>query len=270
MASIVEEALPPIVADSDWEGTTVRRTLLTLTALAVWGLTLWAQPAKDTPSAAAVRKRLQAKISVEFKDERLQDVVKELEEKIRDAAGGGDVKFKIDNVGGVTNNITVGKYKAKSKPAVEVLDEIFKPMDLGYVVISKEYKTYKGGRFDGWVLIEKGKARGYPEGSEPGKDKAEEKPAKDKTAVKDKTAAKDKGKDDTKDKTAAKDKSEDKDKGGADDKAEEAAANALKLAKKRIDAGLKTKAKESLQSIIKEYPKTKAAAEAKVLLEKLK
>ena len=35
----------------------------------------------------------------------------------------------------------------------EVLEAMFKPRDLGYIVISKEYKTYKGGRYDGWLLI---------------------------------------------------------------------------------------------------------------------
>jgi hypothetical protein len=248
------------------------RTLLILSLFAVGGLTLWAQAPKDTPSAAATRKKLQAKIKVNFKEGKLKEVMDEIKDKIKEATGL-EFSYVLDTVGGVSQNISVN-YKGEGT-AEKVLDEMLGKMDMGYIVISGKYKKLPE-RYDGWVLIVKGKERGYPEGEGPAKDKAVTKDKaktddKDKAPPKDKTVAKDKGKDDAKDKAAVKDKGEEKDKGGGDDdKAEAAAASALKLAKKRIDAGLKTKAKESLQSIIKEYPKTKAAAEAKQLLEKLK
>jgi hypothetical protein len=246
----------------------VRRTLLTLCALAVCGLTLWAQASKDSPAAAATRKKLQAKVSVDFKDAKMSEIAKELKDKVKDATGQ-ELSIVLDNVGGVSNNLTVPKYQAKDKTVAEILDEMFKPLDMGYIVISKEYKNYKG-RYDGWVLFVKGKERGYAEGIEP-----KETPAKDKAKTSDKDkVAKDKAKTDDKDKakTQEKDKAtaEDKDKGGGEDKMEAQAASALKLSKDRIKLGLKAKAKESLQDLIKHYPKTKAAEEARELVKTLK
>ncbi|HTU89047.1 MAG TPA: hypothetical protein VMF69_03020, partial [Gemmataceae bacterium] len=57
--------------------------------------------------------------------------------------------------GGVSNN-TKFTYKAEDKPLEEVLDEMFKKNDLGYIVISQQ-----GNAYDGTILIVKGKARGY-------------------------------------------------------------------------------------------------------------
>ena len=51
-------------------------------------------------------------------------------------------------------------YKGKGSLA-QVLDELGKKHDLGYIIISKEYKTYKG-KYDGYLLITKGKERGFP------------------------------------------------------------------------------------------------------------
>jgi hypothetical protein len=243
----------------------VRRTLLTLCALAIFGLTLWAQAPKDTPSAAATRKKLQAQIKVDFKEAKLKEVMDDIKDKIKDKTGL-EFSYVLDSPGGVSQNISVN-YKGEGT-VEKVFDEMLGKMDMGYIVISGKYKKLPE-RYDGWVLIVKGKERGYPEGVEP-----KETPAKDKG----KTVAKDKAKTDDKDK-AAKDKAktddkdkaaEDKDKGGGDEKVEEQAANALKLAKKRIELGLKAKAKESLQDLIKQYPKTKAAEEARELVKTLK
>jgi S1-C subfamily serine protease len=57
---------------------------------------------------------------------------------------------------------------------------------------------------------------------------------------------------------------------GDADKAEQAAASKLRLAKTLADDGKLEKAKERYEAIIASYPDTKAAAEAKVLLERLK
>lgn len=249
----------------------MRSLLLTASVVALCGLALTAADApKDTPAAAATRKKLKAKIDVEFKEEKMSDVVATLKEKIKDASGQ-DISIQIDNVGGVTNNLTV-TYKGKGT-VEEVLDAMFTPRDLGYIVVNKEYKTYKGGRYDGWLLIVKGKERGFAEGSEPAKDEPKDKAAKDKAekdkaATKDKTAAKDKDKTEAKDKdkAAAKDKPATED----GDKVEMAAASKLKLCKKLVDGKQVDKAISRLKELIKEYPNTKAAEEAKKLLEKLK
>jgi FimV-like protein len=57
---------------------------------------------------------------------------------------------------------------------------------------------------------------------------------------------------------------------GSDEKNDELAATKLKFAKSLIDDGKKDKARERLQEIIKKYPKSNAAEEAKELLKKLK
>ena len=263
----------PNFAGSIWEESTVRRLLLTSALLAVCGLALWAQDkVKDTPAAAATRKKLQAKVKVDYKEGKLKEVFDDLKDKIKEATGQ-EFSYALDTVGGVSQNISVN-YKGEGT-VEKVLDEMLGKMDMGYIVVAGEYKRYKG-RYDGWVLIVKGKERGYPEGSGPAKDKATAKDGddtKDKAPAKDKAVAKDKGdKDKTpaKDKASAKDKEDAKDKGGDDDKAEKEAANSLRLAKKLIAAGVKTKAIERLKELIKQYPKTKAAEEAKKLLETLK
>src|SRR5262245_58244937 len=112
---------------------------------AICGLSLLAADTpKDTPAAAATRKKLKAKIEVEFKEERMIDLVATLKDKIKDVTNQ-DISFKIDNQGGVTNNLTV-TYKGKGT-VEEILDAMFTPKDLGYVVFSKEKD-----RYDGWVL----------------------------------------------------------------------------------------------------------------------
>lgn len=233
----------------------MRRQVLTTAVIVACGLALWAADTpKDTPAAAATRKKLQAKISVDFKDTRLEDMKKEIQDKVKDATGM-DLSIVLDNVGGVSNNFTV-TYSGKDKTVEQIFDEMFAKNDMGYIVVSKEYKNYKT-RYDGWVLIVKGKERGYPAGAEPGA-KAEE-PAKDKA----KTTAKDKATTPTKDKATAPEKPPED-----GDKAEAAAASKLKLAKKLAAAGSVDKAKERYKEIIKEYPKTKAADEARELLKK--
>jgi hypothetical protein len=231
----------------------VYRLVLAGTIITICGLTLWAadKPPKDTFAAAATRKKLETAISVEFDETRLEDVAKEIAEKVKDATGR-ELSFKLDNVGGISNNYKL-TYNAEKKPVTVILDELFKPHDMGYIVISDKYKTYNN-RYDGWVLIVKGKERGYPEGVNPTaaedpKDKAD--PGKDKPVVKE---------DPNKDKPPVENP----------DKDEMMAATRLKLARLLANGGKPEKAIVYCEEILKNYPKTKAAAEAKELLEKLK
>jgi hypothetical protein len=119
---------------------------------------LWAAD-KDTKAAAATREKLKQKVSVEFKDELLRNVLDELKDQVK------GLKFQVDTKGGVSMNRKI-TYKAKNKPLDEVLDEMFKKEGFGYIVISNE----KDVQYDGALLIKQGKERGYPEGKEP-KDK---------------------------------------------------------------------------------------------------
>lgn len=225
---------------------------------AISGLMLssaWAAE-KDTPAAAATRKKLQAKISVDYKDVRLKEIMDDIKQKVNDVTGM-DLSIYMDNPGGVSNNSTLS-YSAKDQSVAEILDGMFKNNDLGYVVISKEYKTYKG-RYDGWLLIVKGKERGYPE--EPDKEPAAKDRDKDK-----KSAEKPKSKS-ANDKPPA-DKPLDKPEDDSE-KAERDAGRQLKYVKTFIEDGKNDLAIKHCKEIIKKYPKTKAAEEAKKLLEKL-
>jgi TolA-binding protein len=224
----------------------VRRLFFTVLVVAAGGLVGSAQVAKDTQPAAATRKKLQAKISVEFKDTRLEDALKEMKQLVEEA-GAGSLSFQYDL--GVSRNLTV-TYTGKDETLEKVLDGTFQKNGLGYVVVSKDKD-----RYDGWILIKQGNERGYPEGQSPAK-------TADKTATKDKPPSDKASKD--KDKPAGKDKPVDD-----ADKAEQLAASRLNRAKDLLDAGKGDKAKEWFQDIIKTYPKTKAADEARKLLEKL-
>jgi hypothetical protein len=114
---------------------------------------------KDTEKAAATRKALDSKISVDYKDTLVQDVAKDLAEKIKDASKT-DVTVKVDSlISGLTRNQKIN-YTGKDKPVTEILDEMGKKNGLGYIVISGKYGT-KYPKDDGTLLITKGEDRGY-------------------------------------------------------------------------------------------------------------
>jgi hypothetical protein len=108
----------------------------------------------DTPKAAATRKKLKEKVSVDFKDTRLEDAIDDIKEQIK------GLSILLDTKGGVSRNQTVS-YKAKDKALDEVLDEMFKKSDLGYIVISR-----KGNAYDGSIQVRKSKERGFPIGKD--------------------------------------------------------------------------------------------------------
>ncbi len=121
--------------------------------LAVSANLIAADEEKDTPKAAATRKLLKTKISVDYKDTTLSDVIDDIKDQIKDKSKKNLFVLK-DNKGGVSNN-TKFSYKADNKTLEEVLDEMFKKNDMGYVVVTK-------GTYDGALMIVKGNARGYP------------------------------------------------------------------------------------------------------------
>ena len=232
----------------------------------ILGFLLFASPGwanakdKDSPAAAATRKKLQAKISVDYKEAALKEVMEDLKQKVKDATDM-ELSIQLDNAGGVSNNSKI-TFAAESQTVADVLDKMFKDNGLGYIVVSKEYKTYKG-RYDGWLLIVKGKERGYPEGE--GSGGAEEKGP----AAKEKAKPKEKQDKPVKDKeksTAEKSKETTEEPA---EKQEREASRHLKYAKTYLLDGNKDKAIEKFKEIIKKYPKTKAAAEAKKSLEEL-
>ena len=137
---------------------------LSLIAFALAGAV--AQDAKDTEKAAATRKALMSKISVDYKDTLMQDVVTDLADQMKTATSM-KVATKLDVTSGVSQNTKV-THEAKNKTVAEVLDEIGKKYDIGYVVVSGTYKSPTktfGKEFDGTIIIKKGSERGYPEKS---------------------------------------------------------------------------------------------------------
>jgi hypothetical protein len=116
---------------------------------------LFAAEEKDTPKAAVTRQLLKTKVSVDYKDTPLSEVIDDIKDQIKDKTKKV-LGVRVDNKGGVSNN-TKFTYKADDKPLEEVLDEMFQKNDLGYIVISQQ-----GNAYDGTLLIVKGKARGYP------------------------------------------------------------------------------------------------------------
>ena len=131
------------------------RMLVSFTALTTLILVIHARDVRgadddDTPEAAKTRKLLKTKISVEFKDTRLEDAMDEIKTEVK------GFKFLLDKAGGVSRNQTI-TYKAKDKTVEVILDEMLAKPDLGYIIISK-----KGNAYNGLVQIRKSKERGTP------------------------------------------------------------------------------------------------------------
>src|SRR5262245_8648034 len=89
----------------------------------------------DTPKAEATRKVLKStRLTVDFDDARLEEIMEELKEK---APG---FKFMLDSKGGVSRNSKL-TYKAKDQPVEEILNGLCKKGgDLGWYVISVKNK----------------------------------------------------------------------------------------------------------------------------------
>lgn len=116
--------------------------------------------AQDSNSAKTTRKKLQQKISVEFKEERTKDVFDQVFGEMDKAP-----RFKIDNASGVSNNSKLS-YKCKDKSVEKVLNELCDKLDCGWYVVSNAANN----KVDGTVVIRKstkGKERGYEAGKEP-------------------------------------------------------------------------------------------------------
>ncbi|GIW81026.1 MAG: hypothetical protein KatS3mg105_2833 [Gemmatales bacterium] len=130
------------------------RSLLTAALVALSASVLVADgAAKDTPAAAATRKKLKTKVKIDVKNEFFREVLAEINEYVEEA-GHTPIGWKYDL--GVSMNTRV-TFKGEGT-VEEVLDKLLKIRELGYIVISKP-----GDRYDGWILIKMGKERGYPE-----------------------------------------------------------------------------------------------------------
>ena len=118
--------------------------------------------AQDSKSAAATRKKMQQKVTLNAKEigikAFLDDLKLELEQEIR---------FKIDNANGLSNNMKVS-YSCKDATVEKVLNDMSDKFDFGYYVIS----NVANNKIDGTILVRRlmsGKERGYEAGKEPKK-----------------------------------------------------------------------------------------------------
>ena len=127
-------------------------------ALAVCGVGVIV--AQESNAAKTTRKKLQQKVTVDFKDEGTKAVIEQVFGEMDKAP-----KFKIDNASGVSNNTKL-TYKAKDKSVEQILNDISDKLDCGWYVVSNAANN----KVDGSVVIRKntkGKERGYEAGKEP-------------------------------------------------------------------------------------------------------
>jgi hypothetical protein len=130
----------------------VKRLILSCTLIALFAVPAPSR-ADDTTKAAATRKVLKTKkITVDFDDVRLEEIVEDLKEKT-------GLKFLLDSKGGVSRNSKFS-YKGKDQTLEEVFAGLFAKSDLGYFI--DQSKAY-----DGLIKITKGGERGYEKGKEP-------------------------------------------------------------------------------------------------------
>jgi hypothetical protein len=202
-----------------------------------------ADPPKDTPSAAHTRtKKLKTKVTLEYKNEMLREILADIAGQIENA---GLNKLSVAYANGVNMNMRLS-VNVKDKTVEEALEELLKPAELGYVVVSKDKD-----RYDGWIRITKGNERGFELGTDTkGTETKKEDPKKEVTR-----------KEDPK-------KEDPKDPPKTDE--EKVATGKLGLAKLQISGGKPEKAVPILEEIVNKFPMTKAAEEAKKLLEKYK
>lgn len=227
-----------------------------LTAAVAAGVASAAEPAKDTAAAEFTRtKKLKGKVSVEAKNQPFKEILADISGQLEDAKLGPiSASYDIGISGNTRTDLMV-----KDVTAEEALDKLLGSLELGYVVVSK-----KGDRYDGWLKIVKGKSRGYEPGTEP-KDApkpADPKPTDPKPADPKPTDPKPEVKPDPKpaDPKPAEPVDED----------EKAATVKLDSAKTLIADEKADDAKKLLKYVVKFYPKTKAAGEAKKLLDEMK
>jgi hypothetical protein len=210
-------------------------------------------PAADTPENPRVKatreKMLPAKLKLDIDKKMLRGIITDdLPAAVKEAAGGLTLKIEPAPGQGVTLTSSFGPFKGEMT-LEEVLNKICEDKSWGWYVNVGPAADQKNGSI---FLTTNPKERGYKEGTGPG--------AKE-VAKKDDPKTKDKPKDKPKEKT--------KDDPPKTSDADKDAAELLTKAKVNISLKQTDKAKTMLNEIIEKYPDTKAAADAKKLLEKI-
>lgn len=221
----------------------MNRFALGLIAAALVVPIAFAADAKDTTAANFTRaKKLKGIVSLDAKNMPVDDIIKEISSQLEDNKLGA-ISTAYDT--GVSRN-TKTTFACSKVTAEEALDGLLKTLDLGYIVVSKDKD-----RYDGWLKIVKGTNRGYETGMEP---KDGPKPVvtptpEPKPIVKPEPKPTE---------------------GKATEQEEKAAAVRLATAKELIEKGKDAEAKPLLKYLLKYSANTKAGAEAKELMDKMK
>ncbi len=205
-----------------------------------------AEPVKETTASTFTRtKKLKGTVTVEAKTTPLKEILDDISGQLQDQKLGPiSAQYDIGISGNTRTSLSV-----KDVTAEEALDKLFGSLEIGYVVVAKDKD-----RYDGWIKIVKGNARGYEPGTEP---KDAPKPADPK-------------KPDPKPEVKPDPKPVDPKPPEPVDEDEKAAVTKLDAAKKLIADEKGDDAKKVLRYVTKFYPSTKAAAEAKKLLDDMK
>ena len=119
-----------------------------LLAMGLLGGFGFAQEIDATAKAKTTQKYLKTKVSVEFTDVRLEEILEELKEQVK------GVNFWVDSKGGDSRNSKLS-YKGKADSLGGALDGILKTNGLGYQIISN-----KGNAYDGLIKVVQGPDRG--------------------------------------------------------------------------------------------------------------
>jgi hypothetical protein len=99
--------------------------------------------AEDTPAAKKTKEKLKKKVTVEFKNDRLSDVVEDLKDMVK------GLRISIDTKGGVSRNQRI-TYSGTDVILADALTAMLKKADLTYTVISQ-----KGNAYDGLIRIKR-------------------------------------------------------------------------------------------------------------------
>ncbi len=117
-------------------------------AMSLLGGIGFAQEVEASAKAKSAQKFLKAKVTVEFTDVRLEEILEDLKEQVK------GVNFFVDSKGGVSRNSKLS-YKGKGDSLGMALDGILKTNGLGYQIISN-----KGNAYDGLIKVVQGPDRG--------------------------------------------------------------------------------------------------------------
>jgi len=96
-----------------------------------------AQATKGTVKAQATQKLLEKKITVEFKDTKLADIIEELKDQVK------GIQLRMDGKGGVSGNRKLS-FTGKDVTVKDVLEGLLKKEGLCYGITSNEKDAYDG------------------------------------------------------------------------------------------------------------------------------